>query len=85
MGLFSYPVLQAADVLIYNPDYVPVGEDQRQHIELTLDIAKRYSDIYCAQSERKTFIEPQLRMTEGVARIMALDDASTKNVEERGE
>ncbi len=78
MGLFSYPLLQAADVLLYNPDYVPVGEDQRQHIELARDIAKRYNDIYCANRERKTFNVPELRMPEGVARIMALDDASAK-------
>lgn len=78
MGLFAYPILQAADVLLYKPDLVPVGEDQRQHIELARDIAKRYNDIYCAKRERPTFSIPKLQMIEGVARIMALDDASTK-------
>ncbi len=78
MGLFSYPVLQAADVLLYRPDYVPVGEDQRQHIELARDIAKRYNDLYCAGKDRNTFNVPELRMTKSSARVMALDDGTTK-------
>lgn len=41
-GLLTYPVLMAADILLYQPDLVPVGEDQRQHLELTRDIARRY-------------------------------------------
>ena len=45
-GLFDYPVLMAADILIYQPDYVPVGEDQRQHIEICRDIANRFNGIY---------------------------------------
>ena len=43
VGLFTYPVLQAADILLYNADQVPVGEDQRQHIELTRDLAQRFN------------------------------------------
>lgn len=78
MGLFAYPILQAADVLLYRPDYVPVGEDQRQHIELARDIAKRWNDIYCAGKETSTFTEPELRMTKESARVMALDDGSVK-------
>lgn len=78
MGLFAYPVLQAADVLLYRPDIVPVGEDQRQHIELARDIAKRFNDIYCAGKENPTFTIPELRMTKGVARVMALDGATVK-------
>ena len=45
-GLFTYPVLMAADILIYQPDYVPVGEDQKQHVELCRDIAQRFNSIY---------------------------------------
>lgn len=45
-GLFTYPVLMAADILIYQPDYVPVGEDQKQHVELCRDIAQRFNNIY---------------------------------------
>ncbi len=45
-GLFTYPVLMAADILLYQPDYVPVGEDQKQHVELTRDIAQRFNGIY---------------------------------------
>ncbi len=45
-GLFTYPVLMAADILLYQPDYVPVGEDQKQHVELTRDIAQRFNSIY---------------------------------------
>lgn len=78
MGLFAYPILQAADVLLYKPDVVPVGEDQRQHIELARNIARRYNEMYCAKRERPTFTIPELRMTEGAARIMSLDDATSK-------
>lgn len=78
MGLFSYPLLQAADVLLYNPDVVPVGEDQRQHIELARNIARRYNEIFCSRRERKTFAVPELRITQGVARVMSLEDATQK-------
>lgn len=44
-GLLTYPVLMASDILLYRPDLVPVGEDQRQHLELTRDLARRYSSI----------------------------------------
>lgn len=47
MGLFDYPVLMAADILLYQADLVPVGEDQRQHLELTRDIARRFNDQFC--------------------------------------
>lgn len=45
-GLFTYPCLMAADILLYQPDFVPVGEDQKQHVELTRDIAKRFNGVY---------------------------------------
>ncbi|MEP7091537.1 MAG: tryptophan--tRNA ligase, partial [Nocardioidaceae bacterium] len=54
VGLFTYPVLQAADILLYRPQYVPVGEDQRQHLELTRDLAGRFNHRY-----KKTFRLPE--------------------------
>lgn len=59
VGLFDYPVLMAADILLYGAELVPVGEDQRQHLELTRDIARRFNDQYCKNKQRKTFLEPQ--------------------------
>ncbi len=73
VGLFSYPVLQAADILLYQPKLVPVGEDQRQHIELCRDIARRFNDRY---GELFVIPEAQIR-TEG-ARVMSLTDGSKK-------
>lgn len=46
MGLFNYPILMAADILLYKPDYIPVGQDQKQHLEITRDIAQRFNKIY---------------------------------------
>ncbi len=54
VGLFTYPVLQAADILLYRPHYVPVGEDQRQHLELTRDLAQRFNHRY-----KRTFRLPE--------------------------
>ena len=73
VGLFSYPVLQAADILLYQPKYVPVGEDQRQHIELCRDIARRFNDRF---GELFVIPEAQIR-TEG-ARVMSLTDGTRK-------
>ncbi len=73
VGLFSYPVLQAADILLYQPQYVPVGEDQRQHIELCRDIARRFNDRF---GELFVIPEAQIR-TEG-ARVMSLTDGTRK-------
>ena len=47
VGLFSYPVLMAADILLYQAELVPVGDDQRQHLELTREIARRFNDMFC--------------------------------------
>jgi tryptophanyl-tRNA synthetase len=66
-GLFFYPVLQAADVLLYKTDEVPVGEDQRQHIELTRDIAQRFNSRF-----GETFVVPEVRVPAVGARIMDL-------------
>ncbi len=72
-GLFTYPVLQAADVLLYQADGVPVGEDQRQHIELMRDLAIRFNAGF-----GPTFTVPEAWIPAAGARIMALDDPSQK-------
>jgi tryptophanyl-tRNA synthetase len=72
-GLFTYPVLQAADILIYQADRVPVGEDQRQHIELTRDLVERFNARY-----GPTFTLPSGYIPEVGARIMDLQDPTTK-------
>ncbi|MDO4552466.1 MAG: tryptophan--tRNA ligase, partial [Bacillota bacterium] len=72
-GLFTYPVLMAADILLYDSNVVPVGNDQKQHIELTRDIALRVNNTY-----GKTFVVPEGRFLKTGARIMSLDDPSSK-------
>jgi len=72
-GLFVYPTLMAADILVYNADLVPVGDDQKQHLELTRDLAERFNGRY-----GETFKLPEPYMAEVGARIMSLDDASKK-------
>jgi tryptophanyl-tRNA synthetase len=72
-GLFFYPVLQAADILAYQTDEVPVGEDQRQHIELTREIARRFNERF-----GEILVEPQLRVPEVGARIMDLQEPTNK-------
>ncbi|TVY09445.1 tryptophan--tRNA ligase [Paenibacillus cremeus] len=72
-GLFTYPSLMAADILLYNADLVPVGDDQKQHLELTRDLAHRFN-----QRLGDTFKIPQGYIPEVGARIMSLDDASKK-------
>lgn len=72
-GLFTYPVLMAADILLYDTDIVPVGNDQKQHIELTRDIAIRINNSY-----GETFVVPDGRFLKEGARIMSLDDPTSK-------
>jgi tryptophanyl-tRNA synthetase len=73
VGLFTYPVLQAADILIYQADRVPVGEDQRQHLELTRDIAGRFNSRF-----GDTFVVPEAAIPRVGARIMDLQNPSAK-------
>ncbi|KZN31516.1 tryptophan--tRNA ligase [Pseudoalteromonas luteoviolacea] len=73
VGLFSYPVLQAADILLYQADQVPVGEDQKQHLELTRDIATRFNNIY-----GDVFKVPEPYIPELGARVMSLQDPMKK-------
>ena len=72
-GLFTYPSLMAADILLYQPDYVPVGEDQKQHCELTRDIARRFNGIY-----GDVFKIPEPYIPETGARVMSLNAPDTK-------
>jgi len=73
VGLFTYPILQAADILLYQPDFVPVGEDQRQHIELTRDIAQRFNSKY-----KEIFNIPKPEIIKSLAKINDLQDPTTK-------
>ena len=73
-GLYCYPILMACDILLYQTHYVPVGDDQRQHLEFTRDLAQRFNSLYGQQVF--TIPEPQIR--EVGARIMALDDPTNK-------
>lgn len=72
-GLLDYPVLQAADILLYDANQVPVGEDQKQHVELARDIAQRFNRIY-----GDTFVVPEAFIPETGARIRAFNDPSRK-------
>ncbi|OGF93406.1 tryptophan--tRNA ligase [Candidatus Giovannonibacteria bacterium RIFCSPLOWO2_12_FULL_44_15] len=72
-GLLNYPTLMAADILIYNPDVVPVGEDQVQHLELTRALARKFNSQY-----GNTFREPKALLRKDVARVMGLDDPTKK-------
>ena len=73
VGLFDYPVLMAADILLYQADAVPVGEDQKQHVELTRDLAERFNNAF-----GKTFVVPEPVIPDDAARIMGLDDPTRK-------
>jgi tryptophanyl-tRNA synthetase len=72
-GIFQYPVLMAADILLYQAAIVPVGEDQTQHLELTRDIAQRFNALY-----GETFVMPATKLPSVGARIMGLDDPTAK-------
>jgi tryptophanyl-tRNA synthetase len=72
-GLFTYPALMAADILLYDTDRVPVGDDQRQHLELTRDVAQRFNSRY-----GQTFVVPEAAIPKVGARIMDLQDPTSK-------
>jgi len=73
VGLFDYPVLMASDILLYRTNLVPVGEDQRQHVEITRTLAHRFNNLY-----GKTFIVPEVLIRKESAKIMGLDDPVKK-------
>ncbi|HMQ51788.1 MAG TPA: tryptophan--tRNA ligase [Anaerolineae bacterium] len=72
-GLLDYPVLMAADIILYDTHYVPVGEDQKQHLELTRDIVLRFNNLY-----GETFVLPEVLNPKVGARVMGLDDPTGK-------
>ncbi|AZA14210.1 tryptophan--tRNA ligase [Corynebacterium choanae] len=72
-GLYAYPMLMAADILLYRPQLVPVGEDQRQHLELTRNLAERFNNRY-----RKTFVVPEGLIPQGSAKIYDLQEPTSK-------
>lgn len=73
VGLFTYPILQAADILIYQANAVPVGEDQRQHLELTRDLAQRFNSTF-----GKTFTVPEPMIIKETAKVVDLQDPTSK-------
>jgi len=73
VGLFTYPILQVADILVYHANYVPVGEDQRQHVELTRDLAQRFNSRY-----GQTFTVPEPYIIKDTAKILDLQDPTAK-------
>ncbi len=79
-GLFTYPALQAADILLYDTDVVPVGDDQRQHIEITRDIAERFNSRF-----GDTFVVPEHRIPPAGARVMDLQHPDRKMSKSEGE
>ena len=74
LGLYAYPVLMAADILLYHADKVPVGDDQKQHLELTRDIAHKFNTDY----GQEYFTLPEPIINEDAPRVMSLRDASKK-------
>lgn len=73
VGLFAYPTLMAADILLYQADYVPVGADQKQHLEITRDIAERFNGAYSP-----TFTIPKPYIGKTGAKVMSLQDPTKK-------
>ena len=79
IGLFDYPVLMTADIFLYNTEVVPVGEDQKQHVELARDIAKRFNSQY-----GQTFVVPEARIPKTGARLMGLQNPEKKMSKSQG-
>ncbi|WP_439236407.1 tryptophan--tRNA ligase [Lonepinella koalarum] len=77
VGLFTYPVLMAADILLYQANQVPVGEDQRQHLEITRDIAQRFNALY-PNEKGELFVVPEAFIPKAGAKVMALQDPTKK-------
>ncbi len=73
VGLFTYPVLMSADILLYDADVVPVGDDQKQHVELARDIASRFNNLY-----GETFVVPEAFLPQIGGRVMSLSDPTVK-------
>lgn len=90
VGLFTYPILMASDIMLYQSTKVPVGEDQRQHLELTRDVVRRFNDLFCKGNQykkrckaagvasRPVFVEPEAIILKEGARVMSLTDGTSK-------
>ena len=78
IALFTYPVLQAADVLLYQATHVPVGDDQKQHLELARDIAQKFNNDFCAPDAPVFTLPEPIILPGGAARIMSLRDGTAK-------
>ena len=78
VGLFDYPVLMAADILLYGTDKVPVGQDQKQHLELTRDLAIRFNNLYGGKKGQEIFTVPEPFIPKSGARIMSLQKPEAK-------
>ncbi len=77
VGLFTYPVLMAADIILYDAKFVPVGDDQLQHLELARTLARKFNAKFPGRTGGNTFVEPQPLLTQA-PRVMSLDDPSKK-------
>ena len=78
VGLYSYPVLMAADILLYRTTHVPVGDDQKQHIELTRDIAASFNNMFTTEQEEDYFYLPEPQILGPATRVMSLRDGTKK-------
>ena len=78
VGLYSYPVLMAADILLYKSTHVPVGDDQKQHIELARDIASSFNNMFDLNDEKDFFILPEPQIIGEASRVMSLRDGTKK-------
>ena len=78
VGLYSYPVLMAADILLYKATHVPVGEDQKQHIELARDIASAFNSMFTKENEEDFFRLPEPQILGTATRVMSLRDGTKK-------
>jgi len=73
IGLYTYPILQAADILAVDPDFVPVGEDQRQNLEITRDLAQKFNHAFAPDEEHPVFRLPEMRIRQGAAVLPGID------------
>ncbi len=78
VGLYGYPVLMAADILLYKATHVPVGDDQKQHIELARDIASSFNNMFSGNNEKKFFSLPEPQILGQATRVMSLKDGTKK-------
>ena len=78
VGLYSYPVLMAADILLYKATHVPVGDDQKQHIELTRDVAASFNNMFTKENEEDFFYLPEPQILGAATRVMSLRDGTKK-------